>query len=1007
MHIKVNSLHSPELQVWPSTLAYLYENRVCLDFCFLPTFPLFLPTCITDADKRVALDSEKPSEGVPTSLRFSSQPSSFSPVTYGNDSSSPSTGIKDRSFQEKRELFESSLGSQKQDSSPIKISPVSERIRALEALAAKQTDSDWSDAGFSPFRERHYEKSHSEIHGITLRSSIKKKPTSSEQDSPESPFEILGDARRGSDFEDTADWMRAHLPPAPNFNIGESDFDEIKEPPVMPECPSDETTSKDTDVQIIPSSFVGVPDEFMDNPDEVSKQTNDDSNQSKQDTIQDESEFDLRFLPTAYMWDKQENSDMATQEPPFLSETQDFAITVSAAPPDDIEAPSLESPVPVPKHDSSAKQQSATLCAGSEGVEILEADSSGESDDTVIEDAVSNDDAVEYGFSTDKQTIPNEQQKRCMQVPIINVIETEEQVLSDYEVEHEEEEDDEQRYQIMQEPETEAPQPSEELSDISKTEFEELASKMHDVSSQENIARSDGEYSPKHKTIKDDVSNDPINQTSPLSKSYRSEDSHMQSQNTDETSRESSFNDVKTDITESVSELPPNYEDLSNDFESSDIDTYLDHYTNEELALQDQLNSGVFTVNNGDVNELLNSNSLQQGQNYSVLAQQSYEKTADEFNENVGESRQDYDTEPEPFPDNISPDVPVEPLLTQNNMPNLELDDQIVDIEDKKTIANLIDEEDYMTRHEEGLPSFLESMSAQFPSFHNDPSSKISDVISDFVANDVTKGLLMTNIEQAETIQYDGPHTQISPKATSKPEPAEAESEQSEIVQSAIDVQITEEPTNIPEPIDAETERDEIIQCSALDTQISPEIPSKLEPTEVESSPTAATDSFVEFMRECLKSQEDEESRSLGPVQTTKEPVSLAASPPAMIIDLEQECLTICALKELGSSHKEQDDLSVPKDIPVSAKDKLSQPLFQSESLICLNPSPKENQPDATLTKEIEAIDTWVAEAYHLAEHVLALILTHLTGKVFPLGCQPANPALRECPNTKLTLNIS
>lgn len=1007
----MKSLHSPELQVWPSTLAHLCETRVCHDICFLPTFPFFLPACLMDADKRVAQDSEKPTEGVPTSLRFSSQPSSFSPATYGNDSSVPSAGIKDRSFQEKRELFESSLGSQKQDSSPVKISPVSERIRALEALAAKQNDSDWSDAGFTHFRDRHYEKSHSEIHGITLRSSVKKKPTSSEQDSPESPFEILGDTRRGSYFEDTADWMRAHLPPAPNFNIGESDFDDIKETSVMPECPTDETKSKAPYVQEIPSSFVGVPDEFMDNPDDLYKQTIDGSNQSKPDTTEDESEFDLRFLPTAYMWDKQDKPDMDTQDPPFLSETQDSEIVVSAAPPDGFEAPSLVSPTPVPQDISSAKQQSTTLGLGSEGVEILEADSSGESDDTVIEDAtgVSNDAPPEGGFSTDIQTLPSIQQKQFIQVPIINVIETDEQVLSDYEMEPEEEED-EPRYQIMQEPETEAPQPSEEkLSDISRSEYEVAASKMDDVSFQENIADSDGEYSPKHKVIQDDINNDALDQASLPSKSCNSKEPHTQSavpQKTDETSGEPSFQNVKSDTTEIVPDLPPSYEDITNDFESSDIDTYLDHYTSEELAVKDQLNSAVCSVNNGETNELLKSNS-EHSQNNTMLAQQSYAETVEEFSETVDESKQNYDIEPEPFPANITADVPVEPVLSQNIMPNFELDDQSVDIADKKTITDsgnfsLIEEEDYMTRHEVEFPSFQENALAQFPSFHNDPPGKISDVMSDFVASDVTEGLVITNAKPDEIIQYDDLHTEISPEPTSKPEQVEEESKQSEIVQSDTDAQISEKLANIEQPTDTASEQDdELIQCNAQDTPISPEIPTKLEAAEVESSPTAEKDSFVEFMRECLKSQQDVESQSIGLVQTTKEPAPAASSSPAMIMDLEQECLTIYALKELGGSPKEQDDLGIPKDIP----DTLSQNFFQSESLICSNPSlPNESQPDASLTKEIEALDIWVAEAYHLAEHVLALILTHLTGKVFPLGCQPANPALKECPSTKQTL---
>lgn len=963
-----------------------------------------------DADKRVALDSEKPSEGVPTSLRFSSQPSSFSPGTYGNDNSITTIGIKDRSFQEKRELFESSLASQKQDSSPIKISPVSERIKALEALAAKQNDSDWSDTGFH-FRERHYEKSHSEIHGINLRSSIKKKPTSSEQDSPESPFEILGDSRRGSDFEDTADWMRAHLPPAPNFNIAESDFDEIKESSVMPECPPDETKSKDADVQGIPSSFVGVPDEFMDIPDEMSKQTDDDDlNQSKQDTVEDKSEFDLRFLPTAYMWDKQDKPDVDTQEPPFLSETQDSEITSPAAPPESFEAPPLESLPPVPQADSNAKQQLATLV-----VETHEADSSGESDDTVIEEAsgVGND-AIRCGISPDKQIIPNEQEKRGLQVPVINVIETEEQVpLSDYEVEPDEEEDDEQRYQIMQETATEASKPSEELSEISRSEFEETAPIMDDLFSLENLADSDGEYSPKHKIISD-VSQDTSNQTFLPSKSHDMEDPQTQStvpQNTDETSRESSFNNVKSDeTTEIVPDLPPSYEDLTNDFESSDIDTYLDHYASEELALKDQLNSGVFAVNNGDTNELLKSDPLQQSQNNTVLAQQPYEETVDDFDVTIDESKQNYDTEP--FPANISVDVPVEPLSSQNNMPHLELDNQSVEIEDKKTKSDsgnfsLIEED--ITRHEEELPSFQQNTLAQFPSFHDDPSSNIIDVIAEFVTSDVTEGPPMSNTEPDEISQFDDPHKPISPEPKSKPDAIEAESKQNEIVQRNVpDIQISEEPANVSDLIDTEFEQDEIIQCNAPDSQISSETPSKPESTESESSPT---DSFVEFMRECLKSQQDEESQSLGAVQTAKEPVSDASPSPAMIMDMEQECLTICALKELGSSPDQQDVISIPKDIPISAKEVLSQPLYQSESLIFSNPSPRslpnENQPDASLTKEIEALNIWVAEAYHLAEHVLALILTHLTGKVLPLGCQPANPALKERPNTKQTLLTS
>lgn len=153
-----------------------------------------------DADKRVVLGSDKPSENLATSLHFSPQSSSFSPVACGIESSGSPGDNTDRTFKEKRELFDSSLGSQKQDS-PIKTSPVSERIKALEALAAKQND---FDGGFPHFKERHYEKSPTELHGISSRSSFQKRTMSNEQESPESPFEVLGESRHGTDFEDTA-----------------------------------------------------------------------------------------------------------------------------------------------------------------------------------------------------------------------------------------------------------------------------------------------------------------------------------------------------------------------------------------------------------------------------------------------------------------------------------------------------------------------------------------------------------------------------------------------------------------------------------------------------------------------------------------------------------------------------------------------------------------------------------------------------------------------------------
>ncbi|XP_062850145.1 reticulon-3 isoform X3 [Trichomycterus rosablanca] len=865
-------------------------------------------------DKRVALDSDKPSDVLSTSLRFSSQQSSFSSVTYGNESAGPPSN-RDRSFREKRELFESTISSQNQDSTPIKVSPVSERIKALEALAAKKNDSDWTDGGFH-FRERNNEKSPTEQQGISYRSSIKKKPPSTEQDSPESPFEILGGSRRGSDFEDTADWMRAHLPPAPNFNLGEADFDEKEESFIKEESPPKETKNKDMRTTNISESFVGVPAEFMDTPVEVeANQINDDANQSRQDSVENESAFDLRFLPTAYIYDHQEKSDIEAHDPPCLPETQVSEVTVSPAPPDDFKSPSLVSSAPVSQTVPNAIEESGILGVG-DPPEILEVDSSGESDDTVIEDSdgvshAAGTDAPDCTSSTNIEALPQRQEKPIMQVPIINVIETEEQVFSDYEVEEEEEEEDEQRYQITHEPTSEASLPSEDNSDVSKSITEETLPKAT------ILADSDADYSPGPKIVSDEAEEDAINQICLDSKSLNLENSQAESPvspNTNSASGESTMNSVKSDKTEEFVNDLSGPKDLLNEVESSDIDTYLDHYSSEEQALKDQLNSGLFTENIGETNEQMKSNFVQDSWESTMYDQQSYDKVAiNEFDEMYIESKSNSNSFPEPSSAGISitEEVQVEPLVLQNKIPSLELEEPCLD---QETITSS-EEGNYVTQSVEE-----ETAPALFPSFHNDATDRITEVMSDFVGSDLTKILVMTNSEQ-----------------------------------------------------------DELIQCNAPDSELLPEISNPPESTEPESSTIAATDSFVEFMRECLKSQQDEDSKSLDPGHISQQPIPVTSSSSATVIDLEQEHLTINALKELGSS-QDKDEISVPnKDVPVSLKAEPSQPLSKHGTIHTSQRLLNESQPDASLTEEVEAIDVWVAEAYHLAEHVLTLLLTHLS----------------------------
>ncbi|XP_051509512.1 reticulon-3-like isoform X1 [Myxocyprinus asiaticus] len=881
-------------------------------------------------DKRVVLGSEKPSENMATSLRFSSQPSSFSQVAYGIESSGPPGDYIEHSFKEKRELFDSPFGSQKQDS-PIKTSPVSERIKALEALAAKKNDFDRNDGGFPHFKERHYEKFPTESHGISSRLSFQKRSMSNEQESPESPFEVLGETRHGSDFEDTADWMRAHLPPAPDFNIEDPDLDEEKDSPMMQESPCKAMKGNGVDApEGAPETFTGVPDQFMDSPVKLAETKYNDDKRSKQESVEEDSEFDMRFLPTAYMWDKQEKTDVDTQGYQIVPDNQE--LPASPAPSADFE--SLSSPV-TQQMDPSSTQHSSTSKENLEPAEILEVDSSGESDDTVIEEvgsipAVGNND---LDIEPQKDEIMPDNEKQLIQVPIINVIETEEQVLSDEEEEQlevEGEEDDnkcqiiqgEGRESIEQHEQSEVPEhvSVETLNEENKTDYQ--------ISSQTNQTDSDGEYFPNHVMIEEDHESGIFLQSSPDSSGLISEDSQVQSPMSQnlvsfEPLEESTLDKELDKTGETLSDLPPNKNYPSN--EPSDVETYLDHYASEELALKDQLNSDYFMENKREKTELSKPSCLPENQNISTFVQESFEENiTDDFDETPNRCKMDNESAPEhPISDPLADTHDnIETIVPQNKMPT-------VDSEDHKSA---VESENFTLQEQEELP--IQSIGRQSPVqeippalfhfCHNEQSGKINEV-SDPMTNDVAKGSVLTNSEPGVLASRD-----------------------------------------------------------VLDRPDSPETISDTENVEPEFLVTAATDSFVEFMRECLKSRQDEEPEGFNPGQVTidqnpkSDALAFNQSSPAMIMDLEQERLTISALKELGSSQEEEEKPLIVKTVlkPDEATENLEASITSSSVPQNL---PNEYQPDALIAKEVEAIDIWVAEAYHLAEHVLTAILNHLS----------------------------
>ncbi|KAM9400383.1 uncharacterized protein ACWYII_030323 isoform 1-T1 [Salvelinus alpinus] len=904
----------------PDITVSAWEFECVCDFYSLPPFSPFpsLPLCMADADKRVALGSDKPSsEAVTTSLRFAgpSQSGSFSPANYGSEASSgPSDGKAD---------------------SPIVTSPVSERIKALEALAAKKEPEPKTDGGFPHFKERHYEKSPTEVPAETT-SPFQKKGASTDQDSPESPFEVLGEARQGSDFEDTADWMRAHLPPVPDF---EDKVDSNKDALVLEnDGRSQDIKGEDKAITNVPEAFACVPDAFMDSPIEGPKLKNVFKDPAQQSSVEDESEFDLSFLPTAYMTDTQGPSDLDSELP---------ASPASPAPP-----AGFNSPSPPPPSDSKEKDSMTKQALW--GDEVVEVDSSGDSDDTVIEDAVSIH-APSFpapSLSSDTAPAPNpsvpslpteEEEtppaKQPMQVPTINVIETDEPNYSDEEMEMEvEEEEEEESSEVVKDTEKEAPKTPEPQPDVTKKEFSKIPPLEYEgYSPPSSPVDSDAEYSPKHKILKSEcdtdnqkttLSNDGM-QGAAVSKSSSSEVSQAQKVESDKSKTPNESNEKSSPSTakpsEKTAENLSDFTDYDDDDWSTDAQEILVKSSSANVTSQDpELHpTSKFEENpKSDIKqdymqtvELSKSNYMQDD-TIRKYDRQSFEDEEDEdaldaTDDTIENKELDFDTVPEPSPSDPTSQIHIGTLLPQNNATTM--------ISDFENLTSM--DEDSFPKPVGGQPSPRE--------FPKDPFS---------------------------SFQSELPGNTMEPKTEKKPN--------DDIIADRMVNSKT-----LP-PQEAVAEKDTKAGHHSPDNTSDPE---SIEP---DCSVSGATDSFVEFMRECLKSRQDEDPEDLRQGLTAKDECPPSQSTPTMVMDLEQEHLTINALKELGSSQEEEDDLQ--SSIKASEE---SQSSFTSTTSD--HPAPQ-NKPtsDSAYSKEVEAIDVWVAEAYHLAEHVLAAILTHLSGNM-------------------------
>ncbi|XP_019204590.1 reticulon-3 isoform X1 [Oreochromis niloticus] len=806
-------------------------------------------------DKRVVLGSDKSCEGVATSLRFPSKPGSFSLGNYGSEAGPPDSP----------------------PDSPIKTSPVSERIKALEALAAKKQQSDFrSDGGFSLFRDRHHEKPPTDSSKSPIENqmspnekitpTIQKMGGSSEQESPGSPFEVLGDLRQVNEFEETEEWMKAHLPPVPDLTSVD----------LTEGTNSVESKDKGTRV-VIPTSFTSVPDAFMDSPVEAPSVKDDFSNARKQPNV--EEEFDFNFLPTAYMWDQQDKSD---DQPPSNLDS------VIASPPAGF-GPSC----PEAKQNASDEEKASLT----RDPEPSEADSSGESDDTVIEDEagaptsaphpsfepqLSKDPTATPAPSNvppaEKETPPPKSERKLMQVPTINVIETDEPNYSEEEMEMEPEAEDVD-YEIENPPASQSPETSQSPEDT-KTELPKTrpleTEFMEGYSPPSSPVDSDAEYSPKRNVV-------------------------------------ASFPEIDNQESAAQSETLPT--PAPKDTASGVSQAQADKSQTTPKKMNEEPSQ--FTLTNAEVD---------------------FPDNDDEWSDEAQEH-----TQPK--------------LYDKSNMPTKETFMQTVPLS-KTTFM----QDDIYDRQ-----SF---------DYDYDASSPMDDIDHKELSNAKERFLSDPSPTDPETLNACSAQTDVTENRQSLGDIASLKDESSP--EQADQPSLREYPPNPYSSFQSEAQSSFNEQES--DQKMSNDVVA--DGAQNESSISEPTDSFVEFMRECLKSRQDEEDPDSvhqdvhGKSELNKTSLHPSQLPPTVVMDLEQEQLTISALKELCSSQEEAASDRDQTDLSAAS-------LQQSSLASVTNPpcSQHNRAYDSKYSKEVEAIDELVAEAYHLAEHVLTAILTHLSAK--------------------------
>ncbi|MGH0160726.1 UNVERIFIED_CONTAM: hypothetical protein FKN15_039524 [Acipenser sinensis] len=914
----------------------------------------------------------------------------------------------------------------------------------------------WGDGGFMLFKECHYERS--PVKESTEPFSLFNKDPSPDQDSPDSPFEVLDDSQRknsfGKEFLETmtSDCVPTQIAAAKVVSDVEQAKDEKHQGPFGPlaDIHNIEVTTKleKTDWAKEPA-YKSMQKEAKEDSDESRDSTLEPDEEEKKispvsggktapppppplpprqakpiDTQVEEikkqaspakasSGEDLNFLPTAFIWEKPEKDAEKTQQtlekscadfenlPPAYTEVG-TATSSSSSPPSYASFKFDTEELLKSQQPATAKLPGLIWGVDSEPVENIDADSSGESDDTVIEDvsvvterepAVPKSTATVKDPEEMKQEVAPAKLEKPLLVPIINVIETEEQIVSD-------DESDEQASAVVVEPADRAGNDSTTPpADTTPQDSKPASPVLGKEDSQPTAAES--------KTEKPKQDSEPV-----------LDDSEIKSLTQDSESIFADFvmetQDPKPVLADPKIEKPSSVlADFAKEKPTQDQKPILfDPETKKSKQdSQTSLEDSIMGKPSQDQKPILfdpetkkSTHDSQTSLEDSIMGKPSQDQKPILFDPETKKSSHDSQTsledsimgKPTQDPKPILFDSKIEkPFSTGESLPRggaVKADAY------EKAVRDLgeMEKEDPTKRIQTVLHA--ETVEAQ-------PTSIDVSQVSFHYAQDVPTNTTST----ATTIQTKAEEPVVASEEAAKnlPKISFPSGKPEDLLPGAGPAHQSPArsiPPAIPKEMASRGGAEitmPVFKEELSRAEDSPDSTSDPESIEPECSVSAATDSFVDFMRECLNSRQDESPEDLSHDFTAKVSTTAAVAgsrppqaAPTMVLDFEQEQLTIKALKELGESLEEEEEEGEAGNSSASkpGAQKLllsSQAAPESFSKQQATSSPVQSHPEVAelspsgAPREVEEASTddnqRAAAAAALAEHALAALLTQVS----------------------------